>query len=299
MKKILVLFLGLMAAALGAEPLLIVTTTTDLAHFARRVGGPRVKAESLVRATEDPHRIEARPDFILKASKADGFVEMGLDLESGWSPVLLSQSRNSRIQKGAQGYCDASQGVRIIEKPQKQTDRSMGDVHVFGNPHYQTDPLNAMIAARNIRDLLMRIDPGSQALYRKNFEDLSASLKRLTLEEAKLFAPFKGLKVAVYHREFAYYSQRFGLTEVASVEEKPGVPPSAAYIQTLTAKLKEANVRILLRTAWNDARTTDSVAERIGARALAMPISVGSGEGTETYEDLIRAMGKKIRDAAK
>lgn len=298
MKRLLVLFLSL-TAGLNADPLLIVTTTTDLAHFARRVGGSRVKAESLVRGTDDPHRVEARPDFILKASKADGFVEMGLDLESGWSPVLLSQSRNSRIQKGSAGYCDASQGVRILERPQKQTDRSMGDVHVYGNPHYQTDPLNALIAARNIRDMLMRIDPGSQAEYKKNFEELSASLKRLTIEEARLFAPFKGLKVAVYHREFAYFASRFGLNEVASIEEKPGVPPSAAHIQAVTGKLKEANVRVVLRTAWNDARTTSSVAERIGAKAIAVLISVGSGAGTETYEDLIRTIGRLIRDAAK
>lgn len=282
-------------SSLQADPLLIVITTTDLAHFASRVGGSRVRTESLVRASEDPHRIAARPDFILKASNADGFVEMGLDLESGWSPVLLAQSRNSRIQKGAPGYCDASAGVRVLEKPQKPVDRFMGDVHAFGNPHYHLDPLNALIAARNIRDMLIRIDPAGAEDYGRGFALFADSLKRLAVEETRKFTAFKGLKVAVYHREFVYFASRFGLEEAGSIEEKPGVPPSAAHILAMTEKLKSQNVRLILRAPWNDARTTDSVAARIKARVLVLPISVDRGQ---TYEALIQEMGSRIRESA-
>lgn len=299
MKRILLILLAFGGSNLWADPLSILTTTTDLAHFVRRVGGSHVAVQSVVRASEDPHRVEARPDFILRASKADAFVEMGMDLETGWSPVLLAQSRNARIQKGSPGYCDASRGIQVLEKPDKQVDRSMGDVHVFGNPHYHTDPLNAVIAARNIRDMLIRIDPESEADYRKNFDAFSASLKNLVLEEMKLFRCCRGLKIAVYHREFVYYAARFGIVEVASIEEKPGVPPSAAYLKAVTEKLKAANVKVILRAPWNDARTTQATADRIGASVLTLPISVGSDPNTGTYEDLIRTMGRMIRAQAK
>lgn len=301
MKTTMTAFALLISAAalpVQAEPLRIITTTTDLAYFARRVGGERITVEPLLRGSQDPHRIEARPDFILKVSKADGFIESGMDLESGWSPVLIVQSRNPAVQRDKPGYCDASRGVRVLEKPERPVDRSGGDVHAFGNPHYHTDPLNALIASRNIRDMLVRIDPGGRSEYLRNFEAFARDLKRLTQEESARFAALRGMRVAVYHREFVYFSTRFGIKEEASIEEKPGVPPSAAYMRQVSERLKAANVKLIIRAPWNPSGAAETVAERIGGKVVVVPVSVGSGPGTETYEELIRTMGRILREAA-
>ncbi|MCE9598203.1 MAG: metal ABC transporter substrate-binding protein [Spirochaetia bacterium] len=276
----------------------IVTTTTDMGYFVGQIAGDRARVHSLIRGFDDPHHIEARPDFILKASKADGFVQVGLDLEVGWSPVLIQQSRNARIRIGAPGNCDASLGVRILEKPESTVDRSMGDVHVFGNPHYHTDPLNAAISSRNIRDMLVRIDPEGSAIYKDKYNRFQQNLKNLAISESRKFVPYRGLKVAVYHREFVYYNNRFGIQEIGSIEEKPGVPPGAAYLESITRKLKKEDVKIILLAPWNERKAASRVAVELGALIVQMPVSVGSEAGIDSYERLIETMGKRLRDAA-
>lgn len=282
----------------AGDPFFVLTTTTDLAYFASQIGGDRLRSEALIRGYNDPHFIEARPDFIVKASRADIFIEVGLDLEVGWSPVLLAQSRNDRIQKNAAGYCDASRGVIILERPAGRVDRSMGDIHVFGNPHYWMDPLNAAIVARNIRDAMIRVDPSGRNVYETNYQAFFERMRRLALEETRKFHRYEGLKVAVYHREFVYLINRFKLREIAAIEEKPGVPPSARYLRDTIEKLKSENVKVILLAPFNDPRYAKIVASEIGARVVILPVSVGSESGMDTYEKTISVALDRIRAAA-
>ncbi len=302
--KRILLFVSVCVLAIGGplqardEPLRVVTTTTDLAYIARQVGGDRVQAEALLQGSADPHYAQARPDYIVKLNKADVFVEVGLELEVGWAPAVQKAARNADILPGGKGYCNASEGVRILEKPQSRVDRSMGDVHALGNPHYWTDPVNAAIIARNIRDTFIRVNPAGKRDYQANYAAFHQRLKELTVAQAKLFAPYRGLKVAVYHKEFSYLAHRFGFDIVASIEEKPGVPPSAAYLREVTDLLEVEDVKIILTAPFNDQNYARSVAERVGGEVIVMPLSVNAESGVGTYEDSIATMLARLRAAA-
>lgn len=288
--------LSLGGVTLAAEPVRVVATTEDLAYLARRVGGAHVQVEALVRGSEDPHYMDARPDFIVKLSRAQVFVQVGLDLEVGWAPTLLRQSRNAGIQPGAPGYCDASRGVHVLEVPDR-ADRSQGDIHAFGNPHYWTDPVNATIAARNIRDALVRVDSKRAGDYNGNFHSLAEDLRALTLSEYRSFAPHRGAAVAVYHRDLIYLARRFGFEVALAIEEKPGVPPSAAYLQKVVTEMRRRRITVVLLAPWNNPRYAQSVARQTGARVVIMPLSVRSEPAVPTYEDTIRVMLGRLRAA--
>lgn len=283
-----------------AEPerLQVVTTTTDLAYIAAQVGGERVTAQALLNGGDDPHYAQARPDYIVKLNRADVFVTVGLELEIGWSPLIVQTSRNAKILGGGPGYCDASHGVRVLNRPRAQVTRAMGDVHALGNPHYWTDPVNAAIVARNIRDALIRVNPAGRRVYETNFLAFHDRLKGLTQREMKKFAPYRGLRVAVYHQEFTYLAERFGIEVVAAIEEKPGVPPSAAYLKEIVDLLRTEDVRIILTAPFNDQSYARSVAEKIDGRVVRMPISVNSEAGVDTYEKTIEVMLERLRTAA-
>lgn len=275
----------------------VVTTTSDLAYLAAKVGGKHVRTEALLRGSQDPHYADARPDFIVKLSRADLFVAIGLDLEAGWAPTLLRQSRNAKIQRGQAGYCDASLGVLKLEVPRGGADRSMGDIHAQGNPHYWLDPLNAAIMARNIKNSLSRVDPAHASDYESNYQTLYQRLRQLALEQLRLFKPLRGTAVAVYHKEFSYLSRRFGFTIAASLEEKPGVPPSAVYLKKTIETIRQKKIKVILIAPWNNPRFANAAAEQTGARVLVMPVSVGSEAGIDTYEKTIETMMSRLRAA--
>lgn len=276
--------IALGGTSVAAAKIKVVTTTSDLAYLARSVGGDRVEVTGLLSGAQDPHYMEPRPDFIVKMSRADVFAEIGMDLEIGWSPVLLSQARNPKIQKGQPGYCDASVGVRILEKPTGPVDRARGDIHIYGNPHYWTDPLNAAIMARNLRDALIRVDAAGTSTYQANYQHLFDRLKSIALKETEKFKPYSGLKVAVFHREASYLAQRLHLNVTASIEEKPGVPPSASYLKQVVDQLRRENVKLILIAPFNNRSYADAVAREINGRVVVLPISVGSMRGADTYE---------------
>ena len=285
-------------ASLHADPLRVVTTTEDLAHLARRVGGTHVQVEALLRGYQDPHYADARPDFIVKMSRANVFVQVGLDLEIGWVPVLLRQSRNAAIQPAGPGFCDASRAVRVLEVP-SSADRSQGDLHAFGNPHYWLDPLNAVTMARNMRDTFTGVDPAHRKEYARNYARLVDALRTLTISESRLFAPFRGRAVAVYHREFSYLAERFGFRTSVSIEEKPGVPPSAAYLQKVVEEMRRQKIRVILIAPWNNPRYAQAVARQTKARVVVMPVSVLSEASVNSYEDAIRSMLARLRAGLK
>lgn len=293
------LLLFAQAASLPAQTdkLQIVTTTTDAAYLARQVAGDRAQVSALIGGNIDPHYAQARPDYIVRLNRADVFVQVGLELESGWVPPLLRSARNRDIMPGGRGYCDASVGIHVLEKPEQTISRSMGHLHPFGNPHYWTDPLNASIMARNMRDTLIRVDPDGTEIYNRNYANLHESLKQLTLELTRNYAQLRGLQVAVYHQEFVYFTHRFGIETVVSIEEKPGVVPSAAYLEEVVRTMQSRDIRLILISPFNNPRYAEQVAERTGARIVVLPLSTGSDPDVQTYPDTLRVMLRRIQAA--
>ncbi|MEA2627280.1 MAG: zinc/manganese transport system substrate-binding protein, partial [Candidatus Binatota bacterium] len=206
--------------------LYVVTTTPDLAAIAREVGGDQVQAESLALGTQDPHFVDAKPSFILKLNRADLYVKRGLDLEVGWAPVLEKGARNPEILYGGARYVDASAGIAPLEIPPGGLSRALGDVHPFGNPHYQRDPVNAKVIARNIADGLVRIDLQNRAYYEQRLADFDRRIDQRLAGWTKELAPYRGTKIVTYHKSWEYFTARFGFEVIGEMEPKPGIAPS-------------------------------------------------------------------------
>src|SRR5262249_53857073 len=235
---------GLLLASLAALPRTasavpnVVTTTEDLAALVREVGGDKVKVEAIARGYQDPHFVEAKPSFILKLHSADLLLVVGRELEIGWLPPLVTQSRNAKIQPGADGYLDASLNVRILEIPTGPVTRAMGDVHPLGNPHYWLDPDNGRKIAQTIQEKLSRLSPGDAATFAARYADFDGRLKEAEKRWDAAMAPFKGTKVVTYHRSWPNFCERFGLDVVGYVEPRPGIPPSPSHTIELIGQMK-------------------------------------------------------------
>ena len=285
-KMCLAVFIALFAANLpahGQGKLNVVTATEDLAAIAREVGGDRITVDSIAKGYQDPHFVEAKPSFILKLQKADLLVLVGRDLEIGWLPPLIQQSRNSKVQVGGEGYLDASLQARILEIPQGQITRAEGDVHPLGNPHYWLDPDNGKIIAREIFDKLAHFRPNDRAYFESRLNDF---LNRLTDAEKRwvaMMAPYKGTKVVTYHRSFPNFAERFGLDVVGYVEPKPGIPPTPQHTLDLINEMKKANVKIVLVEPYFDLKTPNSIGRATGAEVMVMPPSVGGVKEVSDY----------------
>ncbi len=279
-------WLALSAAGSAQAALNVVTTTEDLAALTREVGGDKVKVEGIARGYQDPHFVEAKPSFILKLHAADLLVVVGRELEIGWLPPLLTQCRNAKIQPGAQGYLDASLAARILEIPQGQITRAMGDVHPLGNPHYWLDPENGRRIAKAVADKLGVLDPGQAAFFAAREADFE---KRLSAAEARWdaqMAPYKGLKIVTYHDSWPNFAERFGLVVKGFVEPRPGIPPSPSHTLDLIQEMKRDQVKILLVEPYFDLKTPNSVARETGAKVLVMSPSVGGVKQVADYFQL-------------
>jgi zinc/manganese transport system substrate-binding protein len=267
----------------AAGKLNVVTSTTDLAALAQEVGGDRIEAESIARGYQDPHFVEAKPSFLLKLRRADLLVVVGLQLEIGWLPPLISQCGNPKIQVGAAGYLDASQFAEILEIPTTQVTRAMGDVHPLGNPHYWLDPENGRRIARGIEQKLSEMRPGYAAYFEQRFQSFS---QRLTQAEQRWDAemkPFRGRKVVTYHRSWPNFAKRFGLEVVGYVEPRPGIPPSPQHTVELIQLMKRENVKVIAVEPYFDLKTPNAVARETGAQVLVLPPSVGGEKEITDY----------------
>jgi len=253
----------------------VVTTTEDLASLAREVGGDRVNVDAIARGYQDPHFVEAKPSFILKLQKADLLIVVGRELEIGWLPPLIQQSRNAKVQVGAEGYLDASQGVRILEIPTGQITRAMGDVHPQGNPHYWLDPENGRAIAKSIADKLSQFRPADRAYFEQRLAAFNARLTDAVKKWTAQMAPYKGTKVVTYHRSFPSFADRFGLDIIGYVEPRPGIPPSPSHTFDLIQEMKRQNVKLILVEPYFDLKTPQSVANAVGGQVLVVPPSVG------------------------
>jgi zinc/manganese transport system substrate-binding protein len=275
--------LALAAATPARAAVNVMTSTEDLADLARQVGGDRVKVESIARGYQDPHFVEAKPSFILKLAKADLLVVVGRELEIGWLPPLIQQSRNAKIQPGAEGYLDASLTAKILEIPTGQITRAMGDVHPQGNPHYHLDPANGRRIAKAIADKLSLMAPADASFFASRYADLDKRLADAERRWDALLAPYKGLKVVTYHRSWPNFTDRFGLNVIGYVEPRPGIPPSPAHTIDLIGEMKRQGVKILIVEPYFDLKTPNSIARETGARVVVLPPSVGAEKEITDY----------------
>src|ERR687891_2614334 len=223
MNKLFVVVMTLWSTApvLAQGKLAVVTTTEDLAAISREVAGDRATVDFIARGYQDPHFVEAKPSFILKLQRADLLVAVGRELEIGWLPPLIQQSRNGKIQPGANGYLDASLHARILDIPQGQITRAMGDVHPLGNPHYWLDPENGKIVAKDVAAKLAQLRPNDRSYFEQHLADFIGRLDAAEKRWLAVLAPFKGTKVVTYHRSYSNFADRFGLGVVGYVEPRP------------------------------------------------------------------------------
>jgi zinc/manganese transport system substrate-binding protein len=269
--------------ALAQGKLNVMTTTEDLASIAREVGGDHVTVEAMARGYQDPHFVEAKPSFILKLQKADVLVVVGRELEIGWLPPLIQQSRNAKVQVGGEGYLDASLHATILEIPAGQLTRAMGDVHPSGNPHYWMDPENGKRVGKEIADKLSELRSNDRAFFQQKLADFTARLDAAEKRWLAQLAPYKGTKVVTYHRSFPNFAERFGLDIVGYVEPKPGIPPSPQHTLDLITDMKRQNVKIVLVEPYFDLKTPNAIGRDTGAQVLVMPPSVGGVKEITDY----------------
>ncbi len=285
MKRILTFaILSLLAANLGAaEKLNVVTATEDPASLTREIGGDRVVVTSIGKGYQDPHFIEPKPSFLLLLRKADLLEVVGLELEIGWLPPLLDQSRNNDIRPGQKGYLDLSLGVEILDRPSGAINRSMGDVHPLGNPHYWLDPANAVRMAIEITNKLTELRPADGPYFAQRLNNFKVRMNEANKRWVAQMAPFRGAKIVTYHNSLPNFVRHFGLTVVDHVEPKPGIPPSPSHTLELMNEIKDQKVKVILMEPYFDRKTPDSIAERTGARVVVMYPSVGGKTELDDY----------------
>jgi len=264
----------------------VVATTEDLASITREVGGDRVEVDALARGYQDPHYVEAKPSFILKLNRAELLVAVGRELEISWLPPLIQQSRNSRIQPGADGSLDASLHARILEIPTGQITRAMGDVHPLGNPHYWLDPENGVLVAKDIADHLCRIRPNDRAYFERREADFEQRLRAAAKGWEEAMVPYRGLQVVTYHRSFPNFAERFGLVVMGYVEPRPGIPPSPSHTIDLISEMKRLGVKLVLVEPYFDLKTPNSIGRETGAKVVVFLPSVGGVKEVTDYFQL-------------
>lgn len=293
----LVLFL-LLVPVTGRAALNVAATTPALAAIAREVGGEGTSVTSLSSSRQDPHHVDARPSLVLVLSRADLLLVNGLDLEVGWLPPLLTASRNPDVRPGARGYLDASQLVRRLDVPAAKVDRSMGDVHPGGNPHFTYDPRAGAVIARALGDRLAELDPERAGRYRDRARTLAARLESLAAEQrARLDGvPAARRKLVAYHRSLTYLLDWLGLTEVATLEPKPGIPPDPAHVAGVLRTMRASGTGVIVQEEYHPSRTARTLAELAKARVVILQGGPRFEEG-QTYLEWLKDMAERIHGA--
>ena len=286
-KTLIALFFALaLDRAEAATKINVVTTTEDLAALAREVGGDRITVEAIARGYQDPHFVEAKPSFLLKLQKADLLALVGRDLEIGWLPTLINQSRNPRIQPGGAGYLDCSTTSEILEIPAGPVTRAMGDVHPLGNPHYWLDPENGRRIAKTLEQKFSQLQPASAAYFAERYNDFDRRLREAEKRWDQKMAPYRGRKVVTYHRSWPNFAKRFGLVVVDYVEPKPGIPPSPSHTLKLIGLMKRENIKVILVEPYFDLRTPESIVRQTGGEVVVLLPSVGGMKDVKDYFQL-------------
>src|SRR5262245_49634309 len=253
----------------------VVTTLQDLASIADAVGGDRIETFALVKGYQDPHFVDAKPSFVLKLSRADLLIAAGLELEIGYLPPLLDQSRNAKIHPGSAGYLDASTGCDILNRPVQQVTRAMGDVHPYGNPHYWTDPENGRTIARSIAAKLSALDPSGRETYAANLAAFETRLSNKEREWIAKMTPYASTKIITFHDSWPNFARRYGLDIVGQIEPKPGIPPTPAHTLEVINLITADKIPVILVEPYFDLKTPKFIGEKTGAVVLSFYPSVG------------------------
>ncbi len=298
MKKIVLALFLLAASPLAAQATLqIVTTATDYADIARQIGGDKVEVHSVMKGPENVHNVMAKPTEMVYLNQADLFVHGGLDSEP-WRDNLLKGARNSRVMPGKPGYVDMSDGINLKDVPTGKIDRSMGDVHSYGNPHFQLNPQVAQKMAATLVRAMAKADPVNAEFYKANaikFIDDMASVSRQIKAE---FQPYTGLKVVTFHAAWDYFADAVPIEIVGTIEPKPAITPSPAQVRQIIDKMKEQNVKVVVVETYSDDRLAQYVADRAGAKCVRLPDHVLGVPEADSYQHLFRYDVDKLIEAA-
>ena len=283
--KTLITTLLVLTGILHAEPLKVVVTLPDLADITRQVGGSEVDVYCLASGKEDPHNVPLKPSMITQLAKADLFIQLGLDLEHAYAPALVKESRNQKIQQDGPGFLDLSGGVKPLDVP-TSVDRKGGDVHPNGNPHYNSDPVYGAMMARGIAAKLGQLRPASAATFKANGDKFIAMIQtKLAGWNAKLAG--KGIKFVSYHPDLSYFAARFGITQVGTIQPKPGIEPGPRDIQALAVMMKQQGVKLIVKESFYSDRIPNQLAQLTGAKVVNVPILVNGTPEAKDYVSLI------------
>jgi zinc/manganese transport system substrate-binding protein len=292
----LVCLLALASPAHAA--LKVLATTADWGALTAELGGDKVNVYTATNALQDVHQVDAKPSLVARARTADLVVANGAELEIGWLPVLLRESGNARVQPGAPGYFEATSAVRLIDIP-TSVDRSQGDIHALGNPHIQLDPRNVAAVARALSTRLAKIDTANAQYYQARGADFQARWQQALVRWDAAAAPLKGAPVVVIHKDQAYLARWLGLNQLAAIEPKPGVPPSAGHLAELVAQLSANRAQMILRNAYNDPKAADWLSRKVGAPVVTLPFSVGGTPGAKDLFGLFDDTLDRLQAAAR
>lgn len=295
--RLLALAALLAASAPARAQLEVVTSTTDLYDIARAVGGEHIRAVHISEGFQDPHFVEAKPSFILRLRNADVFAFVGLDLEIGWMPLLLQGARNRKLQPGQPGYLDVSRAIDVLDVPAGAVDRSQGDVHPLGNPHYWLHPANARRIARLFANTFAALDPPRARAYAQGATRFEQQLDEQERAWEPLLATIRGKPVVAWHTSWRYLAEYAGLEIVGFMEPRPGVPPSPAQLAGLIATMRRTGARVIIMEPFYDRKLADVVADRVGATVLELPPSVGGVKAATDYFRLMTYNFERLAEA--
>jgi len=289
------MLLGCLAATPVSAALRVVATTPEYGALASAIGGDQVKVTTLAKPTEDPHFVDAKPSHIVTLNRADVLIEGGADLEIGWLPPLIQGARNKKIQVGAPGRVRASEGIQLLDVP-SVLDRSQGDVHAVGNPHFMMDPEDAHIVARHITEVLCQLDAASCETFRANLASFESRLDAKIAEWEAALAPFRGRPIVTYHTTWRYFAQRFDIVADTFLEPKPGIPPSPPHLAEVIQKMQANNIHVILVEPFQSRKTAEAVADRTGG--IVVDVSQFPGGLPDTDDDYIAMMDANVKAIA-
>lgn len=280
----LVVTMVMTLGSIASAEVRVVATIPDFGAIAKEVGGAHVSVTNLVRPTQDPHYVDAKPSLMLDLNKADLLLVAGMDLEAGWLPPLLTGARNGAIQRGSNGYLDCATLIPPMQV--RSPDRSQGDIHPGGNPHYWTDPRNGVRMARGIAQRLAKIDPERASAYKAGADAFVARMDAKMAEWRKRLEPHKGTKVVVYHESWVYFLDFAGFVQAGELEPKPGIPPKPAHVAELIRRVQGQGVKYVVQESFYPTQLSRIFAEKSGAQLKVLPTMVGAA-GTTSYAGMI------------
>ncbi len=275
----------------AAAQIRVVATVPELGEIVQKIAGTQASVDVLARGNEDIHQVVMKPSFVPKLNRADAVVFLGLTVEHSFLPALLGAAANPRMRADwsttcvGEGCIDCSAGVGVLEKPETVS-RSEGEIHPQGNPHYNLDPENGAVIARNVAAGLSRIDPANAEGYRSGLKAYLAELEPRLAELRKKTAALKGLKAVSYHKDTAYLGRFTGLQFTGTVEPKPGIAPSPRHLEGLVAMMKAEGVKLIVREQQYEPKTCAWIAEKTGAKVAVIGTMAGALPGTRSLLDL-------------